>query len=53
MKKESLETAKELIISTIEKSNIETIDKIELLLNLYHFLDNYDEDIKILTKKSR
>ena len=50
MQKESLEKAKEVIISSLEISNIELYDKVELIVNLKTFLDNYDNDIKVLRR---
>ena len=55
MKKENIEKARELVFNIINNSNIDTLDKYELLLNLYHFLDPfaYEENIKVLEKKRR
>ena len=53
MKKESLEKAKELLLETIGKSNIEQPDKLELILNIYSFLTNYDEDLKVLKNNQK
>ena len=55
MTKESLTTAIELIIDTLEKSNINTIDKVELMYNLSLFLKSsqYDNNIKILRKEHK
>ena len=50
MQKESLEKAKEVIISSLEITNIELYDKVELIVNLKTFLDNYDNDIKVLRR---
>lgn len=52
MNKESLIKARELIIDTLNKSDINKIDKIELMINLYLFLneDEYDYSIKVLEK---
>ena len=46
MKQESLRKATELIINAIQNSDINKLDKTELMLNLYIFLNNYDEAIK-------
>ena len=53
MRKESLEKAKELLLETIGKSNIEQPDKLELILNIYSFLTNYDEDLKVLKNNQK
>ena len=52
MKKESLEEARKIVITSINQSLINEIDKAELTINLYHFLDvnKYDENIKKLSK---
>ena len=46
MQKESLNEATKLIINAIQNSNINMVDKVELLINLSNFLDNYHEAIK-------
>ena len=46
MKQESLRKATELIINAIQNSDIDELDKTELMMNLYIFLNNYDEAIK-------
>ena len=47
MKKESLEEALDLIIDSIDKSNIDIVDKVELMINLKEFLNilSYEENI--------
>lgn len=52
MNKESLEEAIEKCSEAIANSNINTIDKIELLLNLKQFLDTqkYEENINVLRR---
>lgn len=50
MEKESLTEARTIILEKILTSNIKQIDKVELALNLDHFLSNYEENIKILKK---
>lgn len=52
MEKESLVKARELVFKVINDSKIETLDKYEILLNLYNFLDpySYEETIKTLEK---
>ena len=53
MEKESIEKARELCIAILDKSDIKNQDKVELLLNIYHFLDSnkYEKNIKILMKE--
>ena len=55
MNKESLERAGEQIILLLDKMDINNEDKLELMINLYHFLDpkKYKKNIKALklTKK--
>lgn len=46
MEQGSLKKATDLILDTIQNSNIDELDKMELMLNLYIFLNNYDEAIK-------
>ena len=51
MKKESIKHAINVIIEGLNNSSIEQIDRVELMTNLYNFLEHYDEDIKILRKE--
>lgn len=53
MEKESLETAKESIANMVDVLDIPIYDKIELLINLVHFLnpEEYDENVKVLQKR--
>ena len=51
MKDESLVKAVSLITDVIIKSDIDPIDKMELLINLQNLLMNYKESIDILRKK--
>lgn len=55
MNKESLDRAEEEIIKVLRDLEIDNIDKLELMLNLSHFLDdkNYKENIKILALHNR
>lgn len=53
MKKESLEKASNIIIKALEKSDIEELDKLEIMLNVFQFLQNYHKDIDILRKVKR
>lgn len=50
MKNTSLEKATELIFEAIDKSDINIIDKTEILLNIRQFLDkeNYRNNVKVL-----
>ena len=50
MEKESLIIASNLIIDVIDKSNINIVDKVELMRNLSELLkeENYKRDIEIL-----
>lgn len=50
MNKESLDIVKDKLAEFLDNANIDPIDKIELLINLYYFLSEYDENIKILRK---
>ena len=51
MKKESIKQAINVIIDGLNNSNIDQLDKVELMTNLYNFLEHYDEDIKVLRKE--
>lgn len=53
MDKKSLIEARELLIITLSNSEIDIADKLELMININHFLDNekYEENIKTLSKK--
>lgn len=55
MNKESLIKARDLIIETLDKSEITQRDKVELMLNLMILLDeeNYEEDIQTLQLTDR
>ena len=46
MQEESIEKAIEIISDNIYNSNINVVDKYELLLNLNHFLTHYEEQTK-------
>jgi hypothetical protein len=50
MEKESLIIASNLIIDVIDRSNINVVDKVELMRNLSELLkeENYKRDIEIL-----
>jgi hypothetical protein len=49
MKKESLDKALDLIAN----SNIDYIDKLELLINLNYMFETYEENINYLRKKDK
>ena len=49
MKQESKATLLELI----EKSNIDIQDKLELYINMYYILKDYEENIKILSEHKK
>lgn len=53
MKDESLIKAKELLTDIIGSSDIDEVDKLELLINLYAFLSNksYENNINTLRKE--
>ena len=52
MKKESLEKALNIIVNAIAETEIEITDRIELMINLKHYLnpDKYEENNKVLNK---
>lgn len=54
MNKEFLIQIREKIIDLIEKDETDTIDKFELMLNLYEYLnpENYENDTQVLIKES-
>lgn len=51
MQKESIEEAIDICLTNIQNSNINIVDKLELLINVKNFLENYDEMIKVKVKK--
>ena len=56
MKQESLDVALDLIFKNIMESDIDTLDKYELLKNLRELLidvNTYNQDIKILQKSRK
>lgn len=54
MNKESLRRVRIIINEAISKSDIDLADKIELMLNIYSFLDNkdYSDNVKTLAKRN-
>ena len=55
MNKESLKKVQDKIFWIIDSTDIDILDKIELVINLMHFLDEekYEENIKILSKNNK
>lgn len=53
MKAESLEIIREKVLQVVSDSEIDQIDKVELLVNLYHLLDirKYEEAIMLLQRR--
>lgn len=54
MKKESLEVVRLSLLNIIDKADIDQVDKTELIINLFHFLDpnSYLDNINLLKKGS-
>ena len=50
MDKESLEIVKERTHLLVDEPNIPLQDKVELLINIMHFLEDYEDNIKVLEK---
>ena len=46
MKQESIEEASRIIITSLEQSNIEKLDKFELIYNINYLLVHYEEQTK-------
>ena len=44
MHEESIEEGRRIIITSLETSNIEKLDKYELIYNINHFLVNYEKE---------
>ena len=53
MTKESLEIIREKVLEVVSNTEIDLIDKMEIIINLYHFLDpdKYESNIKKLMKQ--
>lgn len=51
MQEESIEEAIRITVDNIQYSNINIVDKVELLMNITKFLDDYENNIKILNKE--
>jgi hypothetical protein len=50
MDKESLELIKDRLNILVDIKEIPIQDKVELLINLMHFLEDYEDNIKVLEK---
>ena len=52
MQEESIEEAKRIIMTSLNESNIEKLDKYELIFNINFFLTNYEKETssKVLKK---
>ena len=50
MNKESITEFQEHLGDYLNSLNIETIDKLELLINLMHYLENYEDNNIVLEK---
>ena len=48
MNKESLELAMKRVIERIATMDAPLLDRVELMENLVHFLQNYEEHLKVL-----
>lgn len=48
MNNESLEKTKKRIIEVLSTMDMPLQDRVELMINLLHFLNNYEEHIKVL-----
>lgn len=48
MNKESLQIIQDKIADILNNTNIDIVDKVELLINLHFFLEDYDENIEVL-----
>lgn len=53
MKQESLNIIRDKVMQVVSDSEIDQMDKVELLVNLYHLLDirNYEEAIMLLQRR--
>ena len=50
MSNEEIEEASDLVINAIIKSELNNYAKLELMVNLKSFFENYDENIRLLRK---
>jgi hypothetical protein len=55
MTKESLEKAREIVVFSLMDSNLDIVDRTELIMNLDKFLNpvEYEDNIKVLTLKNK
>ena len=53
MSNEELEEVTDLLINTVIKSELNNYTKIELMINLRLFFENYDENIRLLNKERK
>ena len=55
MNKESLKIMRNILMKGLNNSKINPNDRAELLINLWHFLDDekYEENIKVLKKNEK
>lgn len=56
MERKSLEKIRDIVLNALYKSNdVDLIDKMEVIINLYYFLDpnEYKDNIKTLIKKRK
>lgn len=51
MQEESIEKARETIIKSLNESDIELFDKLELMTNIDYFLKHYEKETKVKVKK--
>lgn len=50
MKKDSIDKTTQAILIALDNIDIDTFDKFELMKNLYTFLKDYDNNIKVLSE---
>ena len=55
MQEESIEEGKRIVITSLIESNIEKLDRYELIFNINFFLCNYEKEtgIKVLKKEKK
>lgn len=51
MQEESIKEAINVVIDALYNSNINVVDKMELIININHFLTHYEEETKVKVKK--
>jgi hypothetical protein len=52
MEQQQIEQASDLILDSIINSNLDKFTKLELLINMKNFFENYNENIKLLNKET-